>query len=78
MTETDLWRRLTRHSDVAALCDILDDLGHRHQAIHHRLRPLLPDRENCGFVGRAQESLSRDELKAGRTLREVYDRYRVL
>ena len=39
---------------VAAVCDILDDLGHRNQAMHHRLRPLLPDIHNCGFVGRAR------------------------
>jgi len=39
---------------VAAVCDILDDLGFRNQAMHHRLRPLLPDIERCGFVGRAR------------------------
>ena len=39
---------------VAAVCDILDDLGYREQAMHQRLRPLLPDMHNCGFVGRAR------------------------
>jgi regulator of RNase E activity RraA len=39
---------------VAVVCDILDSLGYRNQAMHQRLRPLLPDRENCGFVGRAR------------------------
>ena len=39
---------------VAAVCDILDSLGYRHQAMNHRLRPLLPDRKRCGFVGRAR------------------------
>ncbi len=39
---------------VAAVCDMLDGLGYRQQAMHHRLRPLLPDRKNCGFVGRAR------------------------
>jgi 4-hydroxy-4-methyl-2-oxoglutarate aldolase len=39
---------------VAAVCDVLDELGYRHQAMHHRLRPLLPDRGNCGFCGRAR------------------------
>ncbi|MBC7236750.1 MAG: RraA family protein [Chloroflexi bacterium] len=39
---------------VAALCDILDSLGYREQAMHQRLRPLLPDIERCGFVGRAR------------------------
>ena len=39
---------------VAAVCDILDSLGYREQAMHPRLRPLLPDIRNCGFVGRAR------------------------
>ena len=39
---------------VAVVCDILDSLGYRNQAMHQRIRPLLPDRENCGFVGRAR------------------------
>jgi 4-hydroxy-4-methyl-2-oxoglutarate aldolase len=39
---------------VAVVCDILDALGYRNQAMHQRLRPLLPDRTNCGFVGRAR------------------------
>lgn len=39
---------------VAAICDILDMLGFRHQAMHPRLRPLLSDMNACGFVGRAR------------------------
>ncbi len=39
---------------VAAVCDILDELGFRNQAMHQRLRPLLPSPENCGFIGRAR------------------------
>jgi 4-hydroxy-4-methyl-2-oxoglutarate aldolase len=39
---------------VAAVCDILDDLGYRNQAMHHRLRPLLPNIHACGFAGRAR------------------------
>ncbi len=39
---------------VAVVCDILDGLGYRSQAMHQRLRPLLPDMRNCGFVGRAR------------------------
>jgi len=39
---------------VPAVCDILDSLGYRYQAMHQRLRPLLPDIRNCGFVGRAR------------------------
>jgi len=37
---------------VPAVCDVLDDLGHRHQAMHQRLRPL--DGDNCVIVGRAK------------------------
>lgn len=37
---------------VPAVCDILDNLGFRHQAMHHRLRPLDP--RNCIIVGRAK------------------------
>jgi regulator of RNase E activity RraA len=39
---------------VAAVCDILDELGFRNQVMHQRLRPLLPDPGNCGFIGRAR------------------------
>ncbi len=39
---------------VAVVCDVLDSLGFREQAMHHRLRPLLPDMYKCGFVGRAR------------------------
>lgn len=39
---------------MAVVCDILDSLGWRSQAMHHRIRPLLPDIRNCGFVGRAR------------------------
>jgi regulator of RNase E activity RraA len=39
---------------VAAICDVLDDLDYRNQAMHHRLRPLLPDPRACGFAGRAR------------------------
>lgn len=42
------------HLYVAVVCDILDELGYRQQAMHQRLRPLLPDIRNCGFAGRAR------------------------
>jgi len=44
----------SNHIYVAAICDILDSLGYRNQAMHQRLRPLLPDIRNCGFTGRAR------------------------
>jgi 4-hydroxy-4-methyl-2-oxoglutarate aldolase len=37
---------------VPAVCDILDSLGHREQAMHQRLRPLDP--ANAIIVGRAR------------------------
>jgi 4-hydroxy-4-methyl-2-oxoglutarate aldolase len=56
MFETDDQIRafMTEHLYVAAVCDILDSLGFREQAMHQRLRPLLPDIRQCGFVGRAR------------------------
>jgi regulator of RNase E activity RraA len=40
------------HLYVPVVCDVLDGLGFRGQAMHHRLRPL--DSGNCVFVGRAR------------------------
>jgi regulator of RNase E activity RraA len=37
---------------VAAVCDILDSLGYRNQAMHQRLRPL--DENCCTIIGRAR------------------------
>jgi regulator of RNase E activity RraA len=56
MFETDESIRsfIQEHLYVAAVCDILDGLGYRNQTMHQRLRPLLPDIHNCGFVGRAR------------------------
>lgn len=39
---------------VAVVCDVLDSLGYHEQAMHQRIRPLLPDMHHCGFVGRAR------------------------
>ena len=53
-TNTDILASVEENLYSAVLCDVLDELGYRHQAMHQRLRPLLPDRKNCGFVGRAR------------------------
>lgn len=53
-SDTEIFAFVKSNLYVAAVCDILDDLGLRFQAMHHRLRPLLPDPKNCGFVGRAR------------------------
>jgi 4-hydroxy-4-methyl-2-oxoglutarate aldolase len=52
--DAELFEFIDQNLYVAAVCDILDDLGYRNQAMHQRLRPLLKDPEHCGFVGRAR------------------------
>lgn len=52
--DLELFNHVKEHFYVAAICDILDEMGYRNQAMHQRLRPLLPDMKNCGFVGRAR------------------------
>jgi regulator of RNase E activity RraA len=52
--DSELFGFIKQNLYVAAVCDILDELGFRNQAMHQRLRPLLPDPENCGFTGRAR------------------------
>lgn len=52
--DTELFSFIRENLYVAAVCDILDELGYRNQAMHQRLRPLLPDIRNCGFIGRAR------------------------
>lgn len=53
-TDEELFSFVKKHLYVAAVCDILDGLGYRNQAMHQRIRPLLPDMRRCGFVGRAR------------------------
>ncbi|MFH1085370.1 MAG: RraA family protein [Chloroflexota bacterium] len=52
--DAELFAFVQQHLYVAAVCDILDELGYRNQAMHQRLRPLLPDIRHCGLVGRAR------------------------
>jgi 4-hydroxy-4-methyl-2-oxoglutarate aldolase len=53
-SDQEIFEFVKEHLYVAAVCDMLDSLGYRNQAMHQRLRPLLPDIRNCGFVGRAR------------------------
>ncbi len=53
-TEVKLPDGIKHEVYAAAICDILDELGYRNQAMHQRLRPLLPDMRHCGFMGRAR------------------------
>ncbi|MEP6514393.1 MAG: hypothetical protein ABJA79_11015, partial [Parafilimonas sp.] len=64
--ETAFFNEVKQQLYVAAVCDTLDELGFRNQAMHHRLRPLLPDIKNCGFIGRAKtlEWIETDEFIA--------------
>ncbi len=52
--DTETFTFIQNNLYVAVVCDVLDSLGMRQQAMHQRLRPLLPDMRRCGFVGRAR------------------------
>ncbi len=52
--DKELFQFIRKFLHVASVCDILDEAGYRNQAMHQRLRPLLTDIYNCGFVGRAK------------------------
>jgi len=52
--DAELFAFVRKHLYVAAISDILDSLDRRGQVMSFRLRPLLPDMTNCGFVGRAR------------------------
>ncbi|HKM75839.1 MAG TPA: RraA family protein [Candidatus Bathyarchaeia archaeon] len=52
--DPEIFSSIQQNLYVPAVCDVLDSLGYRNQAMHQRIRPLLPDMERCGFVGRAR------------------------
>lgn len=52
MTEKEKLQWIKENLYVPVVCDILDSLGYRNQAMHQRLRPL--DETCCNFVGRAK------------------------
>ena len=52
--DSDMFAFARQKLYVPVVCDVLDGLGHRAQAMHHRLRPLLPDMRACGFAGRGR------------------------
>jgi len=53
-TDAEIFAFARQKLYVPVVCDVLDGLGYRSQAMHHRLRPLLPDMRACGFAGRAR------------------------
>ena len=50
--DRELFEYIRSNLYVPVVCDILDELGFRSQAMHQRLRPL--DGDCCTFVGRAR------------------------
>jgi 4-hydroxy-4-methyl-2-oxoglutarate aldolase len=50
--DEEKFKWIKEHLYVPIVCDVLDTLGYRNQAMHQRLRPL--DTENCTMVGRAR------------------------
>jgi regulator of RNase E activity RraA len=60
-SDAEIFDFVRSHLYVPAVCDILDTLGFRQQAMHQRIRPLLPDIRRCGFV----EIEAMDSLKGG-------------
>src|SRR5688572_9899349 len=50
--DNELFAWIRENLYVPVVCDVLDQLGYRNQAMHQRLRPL--DTENATIVGRAR------------------------
>ena len=50
--DKELFEYILSNLYVPVVCDILDELGFRNQAMHQRLRPL--DENCCTFIGRAR------------------------
>ncbi len=48
-TDAERFAWIRKHLYVPAVCDVLDTLGFRDQAMHQRLRPLDPS--HCTIVG---------------------------
>lgn len=51
-SDEEKFKWMKEHLYVPIVCDVLDNLGYRNQAMHQRLRPLDP--QHCTFVGRAR------------------------
>jgi regulator of RNase E activity RraA len=51
-SESDLalFQAIEQQLYTAVICDALDDLGYRHQAMHQRIRPLFPNLSFAGWV----------------------------
>ena len=54
MKDVELFDYVRHNLRVAVLSDALDAAGCTSQAMHSRIRPLLPDMSCCGFAGRAR------------------------
>ncbi len=51
-SDEEKFKWMKEHLYVPIVCDVLDNLGYRNQAMHQRLRPLDP--QHCTFIGRAR------------------------
>ncbi|MFH1923221.1 MAG: hypothetical protein ABIP48_25445 [Planctomycetota bacterium] len=87
--EKERFAWVREHLYVPAVCDVLDDLGFRNQAMHQLIFAdfdgivAVPREVEEEAIARAaekveKETASRSGLFAGKSLREVYDRYGVL
>ena len=47
-SDEEKFKWMKEHLYVPIVCDVLDNLGYRNQAMHQRLRPLDP--QHCTFV----------------------------
>ena len=58
--DAELMKFIKENLTVAAVCDALDSVGLRHQAMHSRLRPLDTDFDKCRVIGRARTAQMMD------------------
>ncbi|WP_295580746.1 RraA family protein [uncultured Oscillibacter sp.] len=58
MTEAELFEKMKRELYTGLICDVMDTLGYRNQALSCTIRPLEAD--NCKLAGRAKTILAVD------------------
>lgn len=64
MTDTEIFEKMKEELYTGLVCDVMDTMGYREQAMNFRVRPLEAD--NCKIAGRAKTILAAD-------IYEVYD-----
>ena len=58
MNDKEIFEQMKKDLYTGLICDVMDSLGYRNQAMHFRVRPLEPD--NCKIAGRAKTILAAD------------------